>query len=745
MIVKVITKKNKPKAVKNFIFLIMLIAYCLLPIVAFSQDTIKKPKVGLVLSGGGAKGLAHIGVLKVIDSLNIKIDYIGGTRMGAIVGGLYASGYSAKQLDSIFKTVDVDALLQDYTPRASKSFEEKKQDERYAITLPFNKFKIALPRGLSKGFYNYNLISKLTMHVAHVRDFKELPIPFLCIATEIETGKEVILDKGVLAQALIISGAIPTLYQPFEIDGKLLIDGGVVNNYPVEEIKKRGVNFIIGVDVQDDLRSKKDLEDVTSILAQINNLNTIKKMEEKSKLTNIYIKPSIENFSVISFDKAIQIIDNGKNAALLYIDKIKNNSIQKTKKVIVPKQKDTLFIKEIEIRNASNFTRAYVMGKLRFKPNNYIPYSKIEKGLNNLNATQNYNSILYSFEKANEGEKLILNVNEKNNTQFLKLALHYDGLYKTGVLLNFTKKRTFALNDMFSADIILGDFFRYDINYFIDNGFHFGFGLNSKYNAFTREIKPENYQTNTLFNTSNNFYVNYKEFNNKAYIQTILAQKFLSACGIDLTHLVIKSNSGLVNTKEKNYYLSLYAKTIFDNYDKKHFANNGWYMSAEYRHIFLTSNTNFEPLSIAKADFGLTKKIFKNVCINLQSEGGFNIGERSVPYFDFALGGYGFTQTNNFRPFYGYNFLSISGDSYVKGLVALDYQIYKKNHINFSANYANIGNNIFESNEFISKPKFSGYALGYGYESLIGPLEIKHSWSPETKRHYTWVNIGFTF
>ena len=745
MIVKVITKKNKPKAVKNFIFLIMLIAYCLLPIVAFSQDTIKKPKVGLVLSGGGAKGLAHIGVLKVIDSLNIKIDYIGGTSMGAIVGGLYASGYSAKQLDSIFKTVDVDALLQDYTPRASKSFEEKKQDERYAITLPFNNFKISLPKGLSKGFYNYNLISKLTMHVAHVRDFKELPIPFFCVATEIESGKEIILDKGVLAQALIISGAIPTLYQPFEIDGKLLIDGGVVNNYPVEEIKKRGANFIIGVDVQDDLRSKKDLEEVTSILAQINNLNTIKKMEEKSKLTNIYIKPSIENFSVISFDKAIQIIDNGKNAALIRLNELKQLSSKNISKTYLPKSIDTLFIKEIEIKNANNFTRSYIIGKLRFKPNNYIPYSKIEKGLNNLNATQNYNSILYSFEKLKEGEQLIINVNENNNTQFLKFAIHYDGLYKTGILLNFTKKRTFALNDMFSADIILGDFFRYDVNYYIDNGFHFGLGLNSKYNHFNREIKPENHQNNSLFNVNNNFYVSYKEFNNKAYIQTIVAQKFLSAIGIDITHLIIQSNQTLPNLDEKNYYLSLYAKTIFDNNDKKYFATNGWYISAEYKQIFLSSNKIFEPLSIAKADFGITKKLAKNTCITLQSEGGFNIGERSVPYFDFALGGYGFTQTNNFRPFYGYNFLSITGDSYVKGLVALDYQIYKKNHINFSANYANIGNNIFESNEFISKPKFSGYALGYGYESLIGPLEIKHSWSPETKRHYTWVNIGFTF
>ena len=213
--------------------------------VSFGQEQ-SRPKIGLVLSGGGAKGLAHIGVLKVIDSLGIKVDYISGTSMGAVVGGLYASGYSAHQLDSIFSAIDVDALLQDYTPRESKSFYEKRNDEIYALTLPFNNFKLGLPSGLSKGLYNFNLISRLTKHVSHIRDFDELPIPFLCIATDLETGEQNSLDSGILAQAIIASGAIPSLYNPVEINGKTLIDGGVVNNYPVEELKNRGIDFIIG-------------------------------------------------------------------------------------------------------------------------------------------------------------------------------------------------------------------------------------------------------------------------------------------------------------------------------------------------------------------------------------------------------------------------------------------------------------------------------------------------------------------
>ena len=197
----------------------------------FSQNTENDDvKIGLVLSGGGAKGLAHIGVLKVIDSLGIKIDYVAGTSMGAIIGSLYASGYTGKQLDSIFMEIDFDTLINDNLPRASKAFYERDNSEKYAVTLPFEDFKIKLPSALSRGQNTYALFSKLTLHVSEINDFSKLPIPFFCIATDIETGQAVMLDSGNLAQSIMASGALPTLFQPVTIDGQILIDGGVVNN-----------------------------------------------------------------------------------------------------------------------------------------------------------------------------------------------------------------------------------------------------------------------------------------------------------------------------------------------------------------------------------------------------------------------------------------------------------------------------------------------------------------------------------
>jgi len=169
--------------------------------------------------------------------------------MGAIIGGLYASGYTTGQLDSIFKITDFGALIQDDLPRQARSFYERKGAERYVLQLPFDDFQVNLPSGLSKGQNIYNLYAQLLSHVEE-SDFSQLPIPFFCIATNIETGEQVLIEKGDLATSLSASGAIPTLFSPVLIEGTMLTDGGVINNFPVGEVRAKGMDIIIGVDVK---------------------------------------------------------------------------------------------------------------------------------------------------------------------------------------------------------------------------------------------------------------------------------------------------------------------------------------------------------------------------------------------------------------------------------------------------------------------------------------------------------------
>jgi NTE family protein len=716
---------------------------------SFGQETVR-PKVGLVLSGGGAKGLAHIGVLKTLDSLNIKVDYIAGTSMGAVVGGLYASGYSAKQLDSIFSKLDVNALLQDYTPRESKSFYEKRNDEIYALTLPFSNFKLGLPSGLSKGLYNFNLISRLTKHVSHVREFNQLPIPFLCIATDLETGNQVVLEKGILAEAIIASGALPTLYNPIEINGRLLIDGGVVNNYPVEELTSRGITVIIGVDVQEGLKNRTQLNDVTAVLSQINNFSMIEKMEEKKRLTTIYINPEVKGYSVVSFEKGTEIIQKGNDKANEYSNQIKalaHHSAQ-NRKVI---QNDSITIADITSNKLENYTKAYLVGKLKIKKNTTITHLQLEKAISNINATQNFSAITYSFEKRNKGERLVLNLKENKNNTFLKFGIHYDDLYKSGVLVNYTHKKIITKNDVVALDVVLGDNFRYNFDYYIDNGFYWSFGVNSKLNAFNRNISTD-FENGVVFTDLgiNSINIDFTELTHHAYLQTLFAQKFSVGAGVEFKRLKIQSQT-LQNTTpifDNSDYLSAFGYLKYDSFNHKYFPNKGWSFAGELKSYLYSSNftEQFERFSIARAEGAIVFEPLKKCTIKSQTEIGFAIGRRSISFFDFVLGGYGFVPTNNFKPFFGYDFLSVAGDSYIKQALTLDYEFYKKHHVNFAGNFATIGNRIFEhKSQWLERPKHTGYAIGYGMETIVGPLEIKHSWSPETRNHFTWFSIGFWF
>lgn len=716
----------------------------------FSQEQ-KRPKIGLVLSGGGAKGFAHIGVLKVLEEAGVKIDYIGGTSMGAVIGGLYASGYNASQIDSIFQATNFNELLNDFIPRSSKNFYEKRNDELYALVLPFNKLKIGIPEALSKGMYNYNLLSRITRNVRHISDFNKLPIPFLCIATNIETGEEVVLNKGNLAQAMIASSAFPSLFSPVEIDGKLLVDGGVINNYPIEEVRKLGAEIIIGVDVQDDLLDRNQLKDATRILVQITNLQTISRMNKNVKETDIYIKPDIKNYGVVSFDKGKEIIRKGEEATFLVYEKIKVLADQSNpyKKPSLKLITDSLQIVNINSNELDNYTKEYVIGKLRFKPGVKTCYDDLLNGINNINATKNFSAITYSLDENKNGNDLNLTLKENASKTYLKFGLHFDNLFKSAVLINLTHKKTFFKNDRTSLDIVLGDNIRYNFDYYIENGFNLSFGFKSQFNQFNRNVAKEISSLDLDALGLNAINVDFYDMTNQAYFQSLFVQKYLIGGGVELKYLKIKSGT-LANIDpiiDNSNYLSLFGYMKFDSFDNKYFPKKGWYFSGDIQSYLISSDYTgkFQPFSIAKADFGVAATLFRNVTVKFHTDAGFSFNKESVSFFNFILGGYGYNPINNFKYFYGYDFLSIAANSYIKSTATVDYEFYNNNHFNFSANFANVGDRIFETVDWISIPKYSGYAVGYGLETVIGPIEIKYSWSPEQPQGYTWFSIGFMF
>jgi NTE family protein len=721
-----------------------------------NQDDLK---VGLVLSGGGAKGLAHIGVLKVIDSLGVKIDYVSGTSMGAIVGSLYSSGYSGKELDSIFRSLDFNKLINDDLPRASKAFYERNNSERYAVTLPFDNFKIKLPSALSRGQNVYGLISKLTLHVTDINDFSKLPIPFFCIATNAETGKEVILDKGVLAQAVMASGALPSLFQPVFIDGEMLIDGGVVNNYPIDELREKGIDVIIGVDVQDDLATRKELTSAPDVLLQINNFRTINDMKLKSKKTDVYIKPNITDFNVVSFNDGSEIIKKGVEAADLNIDellKLRSKQKQQTKQIINKPIQDSIAINSIIVKGNKKYSRAYILGKLKLKDNEKVSYKNFNKGVNNLIATNNFDYFQYHFKKSeNEVYDLEANLTETEISTFLKFGLHYDDLYKSAALVNFTKKGLLFNNDVTTFDFILGDNVRYNFEYFIDKGFYWSIGLRSRYNQFNKNINAQLLLSDEQLEGTGLIKVDseLKDQTNQFYVQTLFRKDFALSLGMEHKRLEIDSETFSLDDSnnefvfEKTDYLSVFGNLKLDTYDNKYFPKKGIYFNGNFHNYFYASsfNSEFKNFSIARADMGYAFSVSDKLAFNLQTSGGFKLGDNSTNTLNFALGGYGNNLINNFIPFFGYDFISLIGNSFVKAYLSADYEIIKKHHITLEGNWTNVEDNIFETGEWFTLPDYRGYAMGYAIETFIGPIQAKYSYSPEQKTSIWFFNLGFWF
>ncbi len=751
---------------KTLPFMILL----LLVLHAKAQDPEPKEelKVGLVLSGGGAKGLAHIGALRVIEEAGVKIDYIGGTSMGAIVGALYASGYSATQLDSIFRNIDFESLISDELPRNVKTFYEKEDSERYAINLPFDNFKLTIPQGFSGGQNIYNEMVKYLYHVKDINDFSKLPIPFVCIATNVETGKPVILDRGYLPEAIMASGTLPSLFEPATIDGKVLIDGGVVNNYPLEEVKKMGADIIIGVDVQHALRDRSELLSATEILFQINNYRTVGDMVNKAASTDVYIKPDMSNYSVMDFDLDDEIIEKGKNAAedkLGQLEKIASQqSVHFPKAHIKPV--DTLVISRLSLQGDNErYTRGYVKGKLRFKLGEKTTFKKLQQGISNLAATGNFKTIRYELLSYDIGEELILKLNESPNRTFLKIGAHYDDLYHSAAIINLTHKNLFFGDDVASFDFILGDQLRYNMQYYIDKGSYWSFGINSRFDNFGEEINFDLIESNFPVSPGlniNNLNMDVLDLTNQIYVQTVLQEEFSFSLGVEHKFLKYSTDTFGASTDEdnemlanstddrtyfdKSNYFSAYGKLKLDTYDDTYFPTRGLFFDGDFHFYLLSSdfNNNFKEFSVAKARMGGAFSLANNLYLNLETEGGFKLGTSGVTSFDFILGGYGNNLINNLVPFVGYDFLSFLGNSYVKSYARVDLEFAPKNHLMLTANYANVDDDLFRTGEWFTAPNYSGYGISYGLESLMGPIQVMYSWSPEGSSRL-FFSVGYWF
>lgn len=280
----------------------------------------ERPRIGLVLSGGGARGAAHVGVLKVLDELRIPVDAIAGTSMGAVVGGLYASGLSGLEIEKEFASLDWESAFSDRPSRADLNFRRKREDREFLVRFPLGlrDGRFRLPSGLIQGQKLTQVLRRLTLPVSQLETFDQLPVPFRAVATDLETGEAVVMDRGDLATAIRASLSAPGIFAPVERDGRLLVDGGIADNLPVRIARQMGVDVLIVVDVGFTLVPREQLGSVASVSNQMLAI-LLRRESDRERSTlgpdDILIDPALRNMSSFDFSRLARAMRIGEEAA----------------------------------------------------------------------------------------------------------------------------------------------------------------------------------------------------------------------------------------------------------------------------------------------------------------------------------------------------------------------------------------------------------------------------------------------
>ena len=426
----------------------------------------QRPKIGLVLGGGGARGSAHVGVLKVLEELHIPIDYIAGNSMGAIVGGLYASGMSPDEIGRELQTIDWDDTFSDEPPRTDRSFRRKLDDNLYMVKpkLGYSDGEVKMPLAYIHGQKFDLQLSRLTLRAADIHDFNKLPIPFHAVATDLETGQAVVLQSGELARAIRASMAVPGAFDPVEIDGRLLVDGVVANNVPVNVARDMGADIVIVVDVGSGLFKRDEIKGALDVVAQLTNILSERNVEQQLatlKPSDILIKPQLGDLGSGDFDRAKEGIKIGEQAAremLPALQKLSVDMARYTQFMARQEVPDRVpVIDFVRIDNQSHIGDATILSHITLQPGQPLNNAQLDKEINEIYGLDVFETVRY--EMVEEGGKtgLLLHVKEKswgpNYLQFgVELASNFsdESSYNLGVLYSRT-----AINSL-NGEIRLG-------------------------------------------------------------------------------------------------------------------------------------------------------------------------------------------------------------------------------------------------------------------------------------------------
>ena len=724
---------------------------------AIDTTKIKRPKIGLALSGGAAHGLAHLGVIKYLEELGIEVDYITGTSMGSIVGGLMAMGYDAQQMIHIAATQNWNLILSNRIPLEEVASCEKFLHDKFLLSLNYKKGSIGLPKGFFAGQKLDLLISKLFLPAFHINDFNKLPIPFHCFAVDITNGEIVTLQDGFLGRAVRSSMAIPSVFAPVESGERLLVDGGLIRNFPVSNNLDMGADIVIGSYVGSKLEEKESLVSLFDIMKQSAAMLSITDSEEQKELCEVLIEPDIKEMNVFGFDKYRDFVQLGYDAAKKSKEELKETakmleSFPKNGPREVLKLPDSILISDKKLEGSFDPFDQVIRDKLSVIDGSYLSISEFEDNIAKVYGTKNFGNISYSLSGTPSNADLVVYAPPKEEVQFSINVNHFK-FYNTAFVLNTVFRNVFTRPSRLDITARISDNPAFLLNYFHRLGAQKNFliGLSTKTNRNDQGLYDGDILLNQFKSTQLNGAVNFIwEPDNKS-------MAVLSG-GIEQNQL--KNNIFLESILRKYFTTSNFVKFNyrFNNEDERYFQKKGQSIEIQAGYHFnrrdklsyfnmpedpYPINTEGNYLNF-QFNFRTTKNLFDRIYSISQAHTFYTTEDNLLSFTN--VGGTDHNQLNVI-PFIGLSDHQINLNKALVMSQSFRYEFI--DHFFFSAkvNYV-IGESyfsqVFTKSEQTIEKNILGFGLSLSIDSPIGPVtfEIGRNTLDNTQLSY---GLGHSF
>lgn len=758
------------------------------------QNVTKDTKFGLALSGGGAKGFAHIGILKMIDSLGIKVDYITGTSMGGILGGLYAMGYNADQLKRTIYKMDWNRILSNKIPYSKVNISEKDEYDKYILEFPVVKGFPTLPGSYIEGQYMGEVLNTLTFNAKHINDFSKLRIPVQLTSSDIENGGLVMQKQGSLPLAIRATLAIPAAFAPVYIDGKLLVDGGLDRNYPANEVREMGADFVIGGYTGFRLFTKKEIENPMKMIYQTHAIRSVEDFKHQKELSNVlvdFVDP-LGEITTKDFAKFRRIIKIGEVEARKHLPEFVALAEAQRKAGI---QYEHQMIEEVKLPTTkftfneedgtpiNDATEIEVLKKqMGLTEGKYYDAKTVNEAIDRVFGMRQYVKVYYTYTNENDG--LVMNVFVKRAKKgAFKLALHYDTEQSVGIIVNYTYRNILLNRSRFLATVDISERFKAKLAYqqFLDSGERLWLDLEAKMiNLKSNDLNFRLYDVND--DGSDRFPNHmYRNITGKIALNYNVSPNAYLSLGTEFsTERMYSLLDKVDQSKVDNYSKKLYNHSNFNTFlkfeqnslNKRYFTTKGNHLQVSTRFyygdqyelydlntvqplLYLILNPKdsyyYEPKNLIS--FTLNENFFYPITRRLTVKANVFLGasfgskrDDQVPYLflnqKYNLGGSEYNNDLLSPEFNGLRQKELPMTSVAKTAISLQYRIMKKLYLTPSFSYGKVSE---ELSPFNNSFDMFGYGVNLGYESLIGPISINVSRNSQLDFSRIYFSVGFKF